>query len=827
MDAKQCTELEKGVMERSIVSPRWLAGSNSIFWYKRALRSEKYQFLLVNCETGTCRPAFDHGALASALGGVAEEQLNAENLPFHWINPDAGEAWVRFQYKDKIWNFSQDSGLEEWHGEFDSGNYKTDCDIKKPTPRNSDGQSYIVIANQLTRAITYYFINYEGSSDWQLGVVRARESKQFNSPQGTRLKITDAKGSKPVVLDMTRKSGIVNVEDSPEGLALRWEDDPLADVSSEPRPEEAKPRPKPEYELFTRKHNIWSRKDGIEKQVSFSGFEGDTFRSVSATPDGRFAVGMQVQVGSPFNLELKQSVPETQLRPKMKTGTNGRASDGLNGSHIRAGDHMQTSRPRLFDVEARSEIPVDDALFRNPFCLHGRGWSSCGTKYRFLFNERGHKHVRLLEMGLDGAVKVLVEESSDTVVDYNEKLWHKILPAANAIFWASERDGWNHIYRFSLEDGSLKNQVTKGEWLVKGVEFIDAKAEKIWFKIVGYYKEQEPYYEHLASINFDGSGLRVLTEGDGTHLWRFGPDRRYLIDSWSRVDMLPQIAVIDVSTGKQAVFLQKEELDSDEAENYISPERFVAKGRDGTTDIYGIIIRPSCFDPAKTYPVIERIYAHPFQFITPKHFRDFSHLRDRAGADYVVVMLDGMGTNWRSKAFLDVAYKNMRDGGFPDRIAWMRAAAAMRPWMDISRVGIHGGSAGGYNAAAAMLHHGDFYKAAVAQSANYDNRLGSAKWEEMYMSWPVDVSYEENSNHTHADKLRGALMLGTGELDDVVDPASTLHFADALIKADKDFELVIVPGVGHGLSSDWYDKKVARFFKRHLQDRELSANAAT
>lgn len=822
MDAKACTELEKGVLERAIVAPRWLPGSNCLFWYKRALRDGKYKYLLVNCEKGTCQPAFDHEALALALSTRVDEELDAEKLPFSWINPDADGAWVRFQYKSKTWHFSND-GLQEWAGAFDAGGYIIDKDIKRPTPRDTKGQSYVTLANQTTRNFTYYYINHEGNSDWQIGMLRARESKQFNSPCGYRLKFKDGQSDDVIVLDFTRDSGIVNFEDTADGLALRWEDDPLADVSATPTTSSAG-NSKAEYVLFTRKHNIWSRKDGVETQVSFCGFEGDTFATVSGTPDGRFAVGMQRRAGSPFNLDLKESVPATQVRPKMRTGNNGPSRDGLKGNYIRAGDHMETRRPRLFDVAARREVPVDDSLFRNPFMLNGVGWSDCGTKYRFLFNERGHKHVRLLEIHLDGSVKLLVEDSSDTVVDYNQKLWYKILPATNDVLWASERDGWNHIYRFSLDDGTLKNQVTEGRWLVKGVEFVDAKAQKIWFNVFGYYAYQDPYYDHLACVNFDGSGFRVLTKEDGAHLWRFGPERRFIIDSWSRADLLPHVAIIDATTGEQTMMLQKEELTPEEEQTYDFPERFVAKGRDGKTDIYGLIIRPPNFDPSKQYPIIEHIYAHPFQFITPKRFESFKRRRDDG---HVVVILDGMGTNFRSKAFLDVAYKNTRDAGFPDRIAWITAAAASRPWMDLSRVGIRGGSAGGHNAACALLHHGHFYKAGVASSANYDCRFGSAKWEEMYLSWPVDVSYEENSAGTHAGRLQGALMIATGELDDVVDPASTLQFADALIKAGKDFELVIVPGKGHHFDEEWYDGKVKRFFKRWLQDAEVSPNAGT
>lgn len=286
----------------------------------------------------------------------------------------------------------------------------------------------------------------------------------------------------------------------------------------------------------------------------------------------------------------------------------------------------------------------------------------------------------------------------------------------------------------------------------------------------------------------------------------------------------PKAAVVDAATGKQVVFLHKVELGTLES-TYVFPERFVAKRRDYETDIYGVIMKPPNFDKNKTYPIIDIIYAHPFQFIVPKSFKKFGGLRSVSEAGNVVVMVDGMGTNWRSKAFHDVAYKDLKDAGIPDHIAWIKAAAKTRPWMNLERVGIQGSSSGGHSAASAVLHHGDFCKAAVAYAAHHDPRLGTARWEEMYMGWPVDASYAENANGTHARMLTGALMLCTGEMDDVVDPAGTMQFADALIKADRDFDLVIVPGDTHHASSDWLAKKQARFFERYLQDGEPSPNA--
>jgi dipeptidyl aminopeptidase/acylaminoacyl peptidase len=248
-----------------------------------------------------------------------------------------------------------------------------------------------------------------------------------------------------------------------------------------------------------------------------------------------------------------------------------------------------------------------------------------------------------------------------------------------------------------------------------------------------------------------------------------------------------------------------------------APERFQAKGRDGQTDIFGVILRPSHFDPQKKYPVIENIYAGPHGYFVPKEWNPGSSARALAELGFILVQIDGMGTNWRSRAFHDVAWKNLKDAGFPDRIAWIRAAAARYPEMDLTRVGIYGGSAGGQNALAALLHHGDFYHAAVADCGCHDNRMDKVWWNEAWMGWPVGPEYAEISNVVHASKLRGKLLLTVGELDENVDPSSTHQVVRALIEADKDFELLVLPGVGHGAGERPYAfRRRMAFFVRHL-----------
>jgi dipeptidyl aminopeptidase/acylaminoacyl peptidase len=253
---------------------------------------------------------------------------------------------------------------------------------------------------------------------------------------------------------------------------------------------------------------------------------------------------------------------------------------------------------------------------------------------------------------------------------------------------------------------------------------------------------------------------------------------------------------------------------------------FAAKGRDGKTDIWGIITRPAGFDPAKRYPVIESIYAGPQGSFTPKSFSPGRQFAQLNALGFIVVQLDGMGTANRSKAFHDVCWHNLKDAGFEDRILWHKAVAAKYPQYDLERLGIYGGSAGGQNAAAAVLFHGDFYKAAVAGCGCHDNRMDKASWNEQWMGYPVGPHYAECSNIENAAKLTGKLMLIVGELDENVPTESTYRFADALIRAEKDFDLVVVPGAGHGMGGQYGERRMRDFFVRHLHGIEpLDRNA--
>jgi dienelactone hydrolase len=442
-----------------------------------------------------------------------------------------------------------------------------------------------------------------------------------------------------------------------------------------------------------------------------------------------------------------------------------------------------------------------------------------------------------------GQSRNIIDEQTDTFI-WTAHTENVGIPAVtwleetDEIIYASEVDGWRHLYLLDpsvqsadsdaasgpqVTDGEkrlvapgFKHQITKGEFVVRGVDRIDETKRQIWFRASDRNGNQDPYFIHCYRVNFDGTGLVQLTAGNGNHSIQFSPDRRFIIDTFSRVDSPPVHELRRVDNGKLVCKLEETDIAELRETGWEPAEVFVAKGRDGTTDIWGIICRPRDFDPKKKYPVIEEIYAGPQGSFVPKSFSSSSRYTSLTDLGFIVVKIDGMGTANRSKAFHDVCWHNLKDAGFPDRILWMKAAAAKYPQMDLSRVGVYGGSAGGQNAAGAVLFHGDFYKAAVAGCGCHDNRMDKASWNEQWMGYPVGPQYSECSNIDNAHRLQGRLMLIVGEMDRNVPPESTMRFADALIKADKDFDLIVVPGAGHGMGGRYGQRRMQDFFVQHL-----------
>jgi len=341
-----------------------------------------------------------------------------------------------------------------------------------------------------------------------------------------------------------------------------------------------------------------------------------------------------------------------------------------------------------------------------------------------------------------------------------------------------------------------------------------------------------------ADVN-DGKEIIWMSERDGwSHLYLYdgetgwSPNRTYYVDTYSRVDTPPVSELHRANDRSLVATLERADAADLLATGWRAPEVFTAKGRDAATDIWGIIIRPTNFDPARKYPVIETIYAGPHGSFVPKTFNSETgaawlvstmDMQALSELGFIVVQIDGMGTANRSKAFHNVAWKNLADGGFEDRIRWHKAVAAKYPYYDITRVGIYGTSAGGQESLAALLFHPEFYKAAASSAGCHDNRMDKIWWNEQWMSYPIGPQYAASSNTEHAARLKGDLMLLVGELDTNVDPASTMQVVNQLVKANKDFELVVIPGADHTNGGAYGDHKRFDFFVRHLQHREPPA----
>jgi len=571
------------------------------------------------------------------------------------------------------------------------------------------------------------------------------------------------------------------------------------------------------WTAFVKDNNVFvCLKDKDEAiQLSTDGAEGNTYDRFSWAPDSKTLVAFRVEPGDNKEVYLIESSPKGGGRAKFHSRP-----------YALPGDKFATYELNLFDIESREQIkPTVDKLeldWQVPR-LH---WKKDQRHFAYEKVDRGHQRFRVVEVDSHtGRTRNLIDEKTETFIwtahTENMRLsrvnW---LDETDEIIYVSERDGWRHLYLVDGKQGKITRQITKGEWVVRGIDLIDEDKRQIWFHASGRNPDEDPYLIHYYCINFDGSGLTALTKGNGSHSIQYSPDRRYLIDTYSRVDMPPVHELRWVLDDSLVCPLDKADISELVADGWTAPEVFVAKGRDGKTDIWGIICRPRDFDPNKKYPVIEQIYAGPQSAYVPKRFSPIGRFSSLTDLGFIVVQIDGMGTAHRSKAFHDVCWKNLKDAGFPDRILWHQAAAKKYPYYDISRLGIYGNSAGGQNAAGAVLFHPELYKAAVASCGCHDNRMDKASWNEQWMGYPVGPQYSECSNIDNAHRLQGHLMLIVGEMDTNVPPESTMRFVDALIKADKDFDLLVIPGAGHGSGGSYGRRRMQDFFIRHLQGVE-------
>lgn len=566
--------------------------------------------------------------------------------------------------------------------------------------------------------------------------------------------------------------------------------------------------PNKKWSAFIKEGNVFIKPVNGGETIQFTkdGTKAKPYGSLAWSPDSKYVVG--------YHINPVIDLPVYYVLSSVANTTRGQLKQH---AYKQPGDPFTSYEMFLFQIENQKTSKVDTPIidFFDAPELHWRNGDSGYFTYEKV--DRGHQRFRIIEVNANTAqTRSIVDEKTDTFI-YESRLFTHYLKKSNEVVMTSEKNGWRHLYLVDLLTGKEK-QITKGEWVVRSIDSIDENKKEIWFSASGMNAGEDPYYVHNYRIDFDGKKLMNLTPAKGNHSVVFSPNKQFYIDTYSEPNIPTVIELHRTLDGKKILDLEKSDAIQYLATGMSLPEPFHAKGRDGLTDIWGIICRPANFDPNKKYPVIESIYAGPQDSFVPKNFMDryTTEMQSLAQLGFIVVQIDGMGTANRSKAFHDVCWKNLKDGGFEDRILWIKALAKKYAYVDDTRVGLYGTSAGGQNALGGLLFHPEFYKAGVAACGCHDNRVDKQWWNEQWMGYPVDKNYEEQSNVTNAKNLKGNLLLIVGEADENVPPESTYRVADELIKCGKTFEFLPLPGVGHSDGGPYGRKRKRDFFVKHL-----------
>ena len=459
-------------------------------------------------------------------------------------------------------------------------------------------------------------------------------------------------------------------------------------------------------------------------------------------------------------------------------------------------------------------------------------WYRDGSHVAFVSSSRDHKEaVFRIGSASSGEVRTVFRERVETQFQSGlsaiGRVNWRILPASREILWWSQRDDWGHLYLYDLETGSLKQQITRGAWNVAELQHVDEETRTLYFTGVGREAGRDPYFQHFYRVGMDGRGLTLLTPEDAHHTIRLSPDARHVVDTYS-TPVTPPVSVLRRIDGERVLDLERADISRLTAIGWKPPQPIVVKARDGRTDLYGLMFTPASLDPARRYPVVAYVYPGPWG--SSVGTRNFTPARSDhqalAELGFIVVLIDGMGTEWRSKRFADFSYGNLGDTTIPDQIAGLRERAKRYPFIDIERAGIWGHSGGGMAAASAMFRHPEFFKAGVAQAGNHDNRNYEDDWGERFQGLLRQEAgrdnYEAQANQLVARNLRGKLLLAHGAMDDNVPISNTYLVVDALIKANKDFDLIVLPRARHGFGADnnYMMRRRWDFFVRHLQGAE-------
>jgi dipeptidyl aminopeptidase/acylaminoacyl peptidase len=590
---------------------------------------------------------------------------------------------------------------------------------------------------------------------------------------------------------------------------------------------------------FIRDWNLWVRDvaTGKETQLTTDGVKDYGYATDNAgwqssdapvvlwSPDSKRIATFQQDQRKVGEMYL---VPVTNGHPKLKAW-----------KYPLVGDENVTMIERVvINVDSpkviRLKMPPDQ--HRSTLCddVHCRGgggwddvqWSDDATKIAFASSSRDHKQVwlRVADAATGDVREVMNETTPKFFESGNGKVNWKYLWDTNEVLWFSERDGWGQMYLFDGATGKLKNQITHGEGNVTQVLLINAATRTLYFLAVGKEQGRDPYFSHYYSIRFDGSDMKLLTPENADHNVTPSPDGKYFVDVAS-TPTEPQTAVVRDTNGKLVLEVAKQDITKLVAAGWVPPTAITVKARDGKTDLYGFLFKPTNFDASKKYPIVNNVYPGPQTGSCGSRSFIASHrdMQSLAELGFVVVCIDGMGTPWRSKAFHEAYYANLGDNTIPDQVAGMKELAARYPWIDLDKAGMYGHSGGGNATAAAMFNYPDFFKVGIAESGNHDQRDYEDDWAEKWAGLEVKnpdgtSNYDSQANQNIAKNLKGKLLLAHGTMDDNVPPNNTMLVVDALIKANKDFDLLLIPNVQHGYAeaSQYMTRRRWDYFVRNL-----------
>lgn len=803
---------------RDRVAANWI--SDSQFWYRNDLPEGQREFIFVDATEGTRDLAFDHAAVKQAFVGTED----ADRMPIERLEYDDAGKLIGLVGKSKRYQWDATAKkLTEVNGDAADPSKTPSNGNNNPNrrPSRTGAETSVTFVNRLAGSAELFWVSDDGSKQ-SYGKVEPGKSRDQHTFGGHRWEIHNDKG---------------------ESLGIVVADDNGSEVTIDGRKFEPAPTPRRRRDGNRTERNDGRSPDGkwtasvVDYNVVVN--STDSGESISLSDDGKEGLAYGQLIWSPDSQSLIAFRMETVQRKEFHIVRSSPPGGGRavlqSQPYSLPGDDFPKYEPNIFHIQSRQQVKPTVDRYEHEWSSPRIRFSKDGTKFTYEQIDRGHSRFRLIEVDVkSGSVRNLVDEKSNTFIwtAHNENNTLRTinwLEKSNQLIYVTEKNGWRQFILLDANNGSEIRELTPRGIVCRSIEKIDEENRILWFTASGRAgpdrdgpdsEDQDPYFIHYAKVELDTGKVTWLTDGNGTHSIEFSPNGKYVLDSYSRVDMAPVTELRSAEDGRLLCKLERADISGLQANGWTAPEVFVTKGRDGKTDIWGIICRPKDYDPSKKYPVIEDIYAGPQDSFVPKNFSPSQRFESLTSLGFIVVKIDGMGTANRSKAFHDVCWKNLKDGGFEDRILWIKAAATKYPELDLSRVGIYGTSAGGQNAAGGVLFHPEFYKVAVAACGCHDNRMDKASWNEQWMGYPVGPHYGESSNIDNAYRLRGKLLLIVGEVDTNVPPESTLRFADALIRANKDFDLLVVPNSGHGMGGVYGTRRMHDYFVRQLLGQE-------